>query len=516
MRYALLPAVLGMALSGYFLFLHAPADVSPSPVHVPAVEAAPLEATSEQVHTFCGACHPYPPAETFPREHWAEEVRRAYDFYRDSRYRLDPPDVERVIAYYRKRAPDALAPAKKTPVATTPFPVKLERVGYSPSGRPTVAGVTNVQLAHLFRDDRLDLLVCHFKPGRIWCVKPYDNPPSWHALADVQAPCHVEVVDLDGDGHKDLLVADLGSFYPSDDRTGRVIWLRNDGKGRFTPITLLDGVGRVADVQAADFNGDGKLDLVVAVFGWRHGEVLYLENRTTDWAKPEFHRTVLDPRSGAIHVPVGDINGDGHPDIVALLAQEHEEVIALLGDGTGGFTRELLYQAPHPAYSSSGIQLVDLDGDGDLDVLYTNGDNLDPPSMLKPYHAIQWLENRGTFPFVHHHIEAQYGVMRAVAADIDGDKVLDIVAVSFLPPENFREAHAQRVEAVQVLRQTSPGRFERFERHVLDAGVCSHLTCAVGDVYGDGRNHIVTGNFFISPMSAHGELLTVWRNLGKR
>ncbi len=215
-------------------------------------------------------------------------------------------------------------------------------------------------------------------------------------------------------------------------------------------------------------------------------------------------------------MPIGDINGDGHPDIVALLAQEHETVVAFLGDGKGGFTKKTIFEGPHPAYGSSGIQLADLNGDGRLDVLYTNGDSLDPPSLLKPYHSIQWLENRGSFPFVHHHIEAQYGVMRALAADIDGDGLLDIVSVAFLPPENFRTAHARGAEAVQILRQTTPGRFEHFERHVLDGGVCSHLTCAAGDIFGDGRTHLVAGNFYISPLSAQGELVTVWRNLGKR
>jgi hypothetical protein len=516
MKYGLLLAAVFLALAAYFLLLHVPPSISSATVNVPALEAPPVEADAQQVHAFCTTCHAYPPPETFPRAHWAEEVRQAYDFYRDSGYRVDPPDLERVVAYYQNRAPLELPAARKSPTATVPLPVELQPAGWSPPGRPPVAGVTNVHLAHLSRADRLDLLVCHCNPGRVWCVKPYEPPPSWHLLAEVQAPCHVTVADLDGDGRPDLIVADLGSLSPTDDRTGRVIWLRNEGGGRFTPITLLDGVGRVADVQVADFNGDGKLDLVVAVFGWRHGSILYLENRTTDWARPEFQRTVLDARSGAIHVPIGDINGDGQPDVVALLAQEHEAVIAFLGDGKGGFTKKTLFQAPHPAYGSSGIQLVDLDGDGDLDVLYTNGDSLDPPNLLKPYHGIQWLENRGTFPFVHHHIEAQYGVMRAVAADVDGDGLLDIVAVACLPPENFPSAQEKGAEAVQIFRQVGRGRFERFERHVLDAGVCRHFTCAVGDIFGDGRAHLVAGNFFVSPQFAHGELLTVWRNLGKR
>ncbi len=143
-------------------------------------------------------------------------------------------------------------------------------------------------------------------------LQPYASPPAWHVLGQVAAPAHAEVVDLDGDGINDLLVANLGSFPGTNAKVGSVVWLKGSKDGTFTPITLLEGVGRVADVQAADFRKVGKLDLVVAVFGFRqNGAILYLENHTTDWNHPVFVRRVLDDRPGSIHVAIGDINNDG-------------------------------------------------------------------------------------------------------------------------------------------------------------------------------------------------------------
>ena len=169
------------------------------------------------------------------------------------------------------------------------------------------------------------------------------------------------------------------------------------------------------------------------------GEILFLENRTTDWSRPEFVKSTIDSRTGTIHVPVIDLNGDGKPDFVALISQEHETVVAFINEGGGKFTPKTLYQAPHPAWGSSGIQLVDLNGDGKVDVLYTNGDILDEPYLWKPYHGIQWLENKGNLEFEYHRIADMYGVHNAVAANITGGPLPDVLAVSFLPADKFTD-----------------------------------------------------------------------------
>ncbi len=471
---------------------------------------APAEASPEEVRRVCAACHAYPPPDSFPRAAWRREIKQAYDFLRDSPLSLEFPPLEAVALYYEKRAPDELPPIRPSP-DTGPL-LHWQREGRRlPGGTPN-PGVSNLRLVRLSDPRRLDLLVCDAWAGRVCALKPYEDPPAWKVLGKAPAPAHAEVLDLDGDGVLDVLVACLGSFYPSDDPVGSVVWLRGRPDGRFTPIPLLEGVGRVADVQAADFRGTGRNDLVVGVFGWRNtGEILLLENQTSDWDHPRFVPRVLDERHGTIHVPVGDLNGDGRPDFTALLSQEHETVVAFLNEGGGRFRKEEVWTAPHPGYGSSGIQLADLNGDGRLDVLYTNGDTLAPPYLLKPYHGIAWLENRGALPFTHHPLASMYGAMQAVAADVDGDSDLDVVAVSYLPAEEFRRRDGLRPDSVLLLEQTTPG---RFARHTLETTTCDHVTCAAGAWDGDGRVHLAVGNFSLTPANRLADAVVLWKNRG--
>jgi hypothetical protein len=514
----LLSVLIGVTGVVAFRFVFAPKKADP-PALPPTQDPADI---SEQVHNFCGAtCHKYPPADSFPRAAWRSEVERGYRFAEDALLSTKAPPIRSVVRYYEERAPEEL-PEAVIEKASRPLSVPFEKISYPGPPNPKPFAVSNVNLVHLPDPTQpsrpttgrqpLDILACDMDTGMVMLLRPYEAKPAWKVLATLENfhPAHTEVVDLDGDGILDILVADLGSFMPTDGTCGRVIWLRGRPDGSFTPYTLLDKVGRVADVQAAKFCGSDKLDLVVGVFGWhKEGSVLLLENKTTDWDHPKFVPHVIDPRHGAIHVPVADLNGDGKPDFVVLLAQEFETVVAYINKGGGEFETHELYSADHPGWGSSGIQLVDLNGDGKLDVLYTNGDILDEPYLFKPYHSVQWLENKGDLNFEYHSLTPMYGVHRAVAADFHGNGKKDIVAASFLPANRFPDRGKRKAAGIILLEQTEPG---KFERHTLEEVDCDHVTCVAGDIYGTGKIDFVVGNF--TSMSTK-DPVTIWKNIGR-
>jgi hypothetical protein len=421
-----------------------------------------------------------------------------------------PDDMEKALPFYLGHAPEHLPPPDPWPDPSE-SPVKFANRKLSVPQNTAAPAVSNVRLADLDGDGRLDLLATEMRQGLLLRASSIGAARELSILASLPHPDHVTPVDLDGDGLLDLLIADLGEFFPRDHTHGAVIWMRGLPGGKFAAALWLDGWPRVADVEAADFNGDGKLDLVVAAFGYHTtGQISILENKTTNYAQPKFVSHTIDPRTGSIHVIPVDLNHDGHMDFVALLAQEHETVIAYINRGTRDFTfdQKVIYTAPHPHWGSSGIQLVDMDGDGDLDVLLTHGDTFDD-GIVKPYHGIQWLENTGGYPFVQHDLAHLPGAHRAVAVDLDGDGDLDVVACALLAGGS--DVDESTLPALVWLERT--GRYS-FVKHTIEVGFPRHATLDAADIDGDGDIDLVVGDFAADrPVPAWVE---VWENQSKK
>ena len=378
----------------------------------------------------------------------------------------------------------------------TPMPVG-PAVG--PDDRPLIA---NVAAADLDGDGLTDIVVADGAANRVtWIRQAPAGTFTEQVLADVAGPAHVQPVDLDRDGDLDIAVASMGVLFPNNAKIGAVIVLENDGRQTFTRRVLIDQVARVSDVRAGDLDGDGDLDLSVAQFGYDQGETRWMEN-VGGW---RFESHVLQTLSGAINADIADVDGDGDLDIVSLVSQEWEEIYVFVNDGHGEFTPTRVFGASNEDFGSSWISLADLDRDGDVDVLYSNGDAFDyAPPTGRNWNGVQWLENRGGVRFVYHRIGDFSGASSPQAADLDGDGDIDIAVVSAY--NNWEKADAQSLAWFE-----NDGKMG-FTLHPLATSPTHLITLAIGDLDGDSRPDLVTGGMHMSHPYDRMSRVTVWTN----
>ncbi len=464
------------------------------------------------VEKFCSDCHVMPRPTSSSKSQWPDEVEQGFMLYRTSgRTDLNVPDQEDVLKFFQLQAPDRLVlPRSIDDYPPSPIGLRMSEVHFADS-RPS--GVTNLNWMDIGLKDSPAIVYTDIGTGAVKAHFPREKDTPTLRLATLFQPVHIESCDLDDDGNLDLVVADIGEFNADDSDLGQVVWLRRiPGDERFEKIILQDNLSRVSDVRAGDFDGDGDQDLLVAAFGWRKtGRTILLQNDgvAKDKNKP-FVLREIDDRHGPVHVPPVDLNDDGHLDFVALISQDQETIDAFFNDGNGNFEKKTVYQAPDPAYGSSGIELVDMDGDGDLDVLYTNGDSFDRGP--KPYHSVQWLENEGTFPFKHHAMSLMPGVLNAAAGDFDGDGDMDVVAASLLAKPINDKLLNRNTSSVVLLQQTEPLTFKPFQ---IEARTHEHLSIEPGDFDDDGDLDIAVGVFRREGTPDLADL-KIWWNESKR
>ncbi|MEZ5286482.1 MAG: VCBS repeat-containing protein [Vicinamibacterales bacterium] len=376
----------------------------------------------------------------------------------------------------------------------TPSPVGLP---VAPDDRPAIA---NVAVADLDQDGLPDILVADAAANQVsWIRQSPAGTFTETPLGEVAGPAHVTAVDLDGDGDLDIAVASLGVLFPNNAPIGAVIVLENDGRQSFTRRVLVDQIARVSDVEAGDLDGDGDVDLAVAQFGYDQGETRWLENQG-GW---RFESHPLQSLSGPINAVVADVDGDRDLDIVSLVSQEWEEIYVFVNDGRGGFTPTRIFGASNEDFGSSWISVADLDGDGDPDVLYSNGDAFDyAPPTGRNWNGVQWLENRGNVNFRYHRVGDFLGASSPQAADMDGDGDIDLVVVSAYNDW-------ERPDALSLAWFENDGSMNFTLRPIT--GSPTHLiTLAIGDLNGDGRPDLVTGGMHMSFPFDRMSRVTAW------
>jgi hypothetical protein len=293
--------------------------------------------------------------------------------------------------------------------------------------------------------------------------------------------------DFNGDGKSDVvLVSQCSQSYLIADNCpdGTLTVVLGNGNGTLRGAQSIDLTSSMPtdglSVVAADFNGDGRQDLVFpsgcgpGVSCTPSGFTLLLSNGAGGYQAP---LSFTAPVEGSRWLVVGDFNGDGKPDVVTFNDSDPsataDSVSVFLNTGNGTFAAPTVLEAG--GTTPTAMATGDFNGDGKLDIAVLEYD-----SSSQPLLGILLGNGDGTFQPVITSSTNNFGMWMA-AADLNGDGKTDLIMLA-----NGPEGSAE------VFLSNGDGTFTAGQ--VYDSGGRGSAAVAVGDVNGDGKPDMLIAN----------------------
>ncbi|MEM6844449.1 MAG: FG-GAP-like repeat-containing protein [Bacteroidota bacterium] len=283
----------------------------------------------------------------------------------------------------------------------------------------TLAG-RDLNMADFDMDGDLDLAAA-FKLGS--AVRWYRNNAGTFSSGiplqnNLEDPRTLSSADFDGTNGPDIVLAD------DDDDGSELRRYRNSGNGnRFAGSDeITDDFGGSSDVYAGDIDLDGSPDIVLTNFFTKN--IVFFENSGGNFPSP----TTTIPTDGRPRVvAVGDLNNDGLPDLVVVFRDDtdtpanEQAVLWYRNTGNGNFANPAEIASNSEVNNPRGAAIADFDGDRDLDVVAVSNDGGNVSVFL----------NQGDGNFGNPQIIGTAAKPFTVdVTDLDGDGDIDIIVGS--------------------------------------------------------------------------------------
>ena len=394
------------------------------------------------VQLYCTGCHSLVPINTLTKDVWINHILPSmssklgiYNYVGNQYYLKDSSNVislnewSKIVAYYEKLAPTELAAAK---------PPETLQKDWSIFFLKKPAESTSTVFTTMVAADPFSNTI-YTSDLQVRKLVAWDKNLKPKPIADLQTTA-VAADFINNDNATQGVFTSIGALEDADVFLGKVTSFNLDTKKDTLKEALLaSGLPRPVSTVHADFNKDGLNDFVVSCDGGQNSGGLYLLTQTVDH---QYKQSKLRVAPGAIQAVIGDFNNDGWPDLMALFGKSDEGVWLMLNNKKGGFSSKNLLRFP-AVYGSSSFQVVDFNKDGQLDLVYTCGNNFGNSRILKPYHGVYIFLNQGNFKLKQSYFYPINGCTKAIAADFNQDGKLDIATIAFFadlknnPAEGF-------------------------------------------------------------------------------